>query len=131
MSRPSRRLVWIAWATVALYVVIALCLTHMPKAPSELEAVGDHTLHIVGYFFYASTIYTAASITWPRLRGLALMVVLVLAVWAAADEITQPMFGRSADVLDWRADMIGVIAAVVLLSGLRFIVARRQTAADR
>ncbi|HEX8325186.1 MAG TPA: VanZ family protein [Tepidisphaeraceae bacterium] len=132
MSRPSRRIAWIAWATVALYVLVAVCLTHMPQPPDMIiEEVGDKKLHTAGYFLYAALIYTAAGLTWPRFRGLSLTVVLLLALWAAADEITQPYFGRSADVMDWRADMIGVIAAVVVLALLRFVAARRRTAADQ
>ena len=129
----SRRMRWIAWSTVLLYVLIAVCLTHMPREPHQLEQFKDKTLHTVGYFMYAAVIYTAAGITWPRLRGLALIVVLALALWAAADEITQPYFGRTCDILDWRADMIGAVTAVVILSSLRFIARRfdrRSTIAD-
>lgn len=122
MKKTSLRMILIAWATVALYVLVALCMTHMPKAPADLlEEVGDKKLHTAGYFVYAALIYIAAGLTWPRFRPLALLVVLGLALWAAADEITQPYFGRDCDILDWRADMIGVIAAVVLLSGLRML----------
>lgn len=129
----SRRMRWIAWSTVLLYVLIAVCLTHMPKEPHELEQFKDKTLHTAGYFMYAAVIYTAASITWPRFNGLALLVVLALALWAAADEITQPIFGRTCDILDWRADMIGAVTAVVILSILRLIARRwerRSTIAD-
>lgn len=122
MNRPSRRMIGIAWATVALYVLVAVCLTHMPRPPTQLTAhIWDKYLHGCGYFLYAALIYTAAGLTFPRLRGLALILVLLLALWAAADEITQPLFGRDCDIFDWVADMIGVLTAVVLLSGLRFV----------
>ena len=121
MTGASRRMKAIAWATVAVYVLVALCLTHMPKPPTELTAnFRDKTLHSVGYFLYGGVLYCAAGLSFPRFRWLTLTVVLGLAIWAALDEITQGYFHRDPDVLDWLADMRGVLVAVVLLSGLRF-----------
>lgn len=122
--KSRRRLCFIAWGTVALYVLIAVCLTHMPKPPSNLEPVGDKSLHMIGYGFYAAVIYVACIITWPQRRGFPLIVMLILAVWAALDEITQPWFHRTCDIMDWRADMIGALVAVALLSGLRWVTTR-------
>jgi VanZ family protein len=117
---------WIAWATVLLYVFVALTLTHMPKPPAAVEVTADKYLHSIGYFIYASLIYIAAGLTFPRFRWLWLTVVLLLAGWAALDEITQAYFHRDPDVHDWMADMVGVLIAASLLSGLRWLGDRRD-----
>jgi VanZ family protein len=41
--------------------------------------------------------------------------VAVFAVYAAADELTQPLFRRHADPLDWVADMAGVLVIMLLV----------------
>lgn len=120
----SRRMKGIAWATVLLYVLVAVCLTHMPHPPRDVEVVADKYLHSVGYFVYAALIYIAGGLTFPRFRWLTLTVVLLLAGWAALDEITQAYFHRDPDVHDWLADMTGVLVAVVLLSTLRWAARR-------
>ena len=47
---------------------------------------------------------------------------LVLAVFAALDEVTQPWFGRAVDGFDWLADLAGLavgIGVVVLFMSRR------------
>ena len=121
MTESTRRMKLIAWATVACYILVAVSLTHMPKVPAGIEQGGDKILHGFGYFLYASLTYIAIGLTFPRYRWAVLTVVLLLSMWAALDEITQPYFHRDCDFNDWLADMAGVITAVSLLGSLRLI----------
>ena len=126
MNESSHRMKQIAWATVACYILVAVCLTHMPKVPAGLEQGSDKVLHCVGYFLYASLTYIAIGLSFPRYRWAVLTVVLMFSIWAAMDEITQPYFHRDCDFNDWLADMVGVIAAVSLLGGLRLMARFRE-----
>ncbi|MBC7784314.1 MAG: VanZ family protein [Burkholderiales bacterium] len=122
VSRRGVRIV--AWTWLGLYVVLLLVLTHIPKPPAVFDGRDDKTLHFLAYFALGGLSYFAAAITFPLRLGLSLIVVLGCAVFAALDEITQPSFGRSADVFDWRADVFGVIAGVCVLRILRALISR-------
>ncbi|MGN6627590.1 MAG: VanZ family protein [Tepidisphaeraceae bacterium] len=114
----------IAWLTLGVYFLVAICMTHMPRVPTELNHFSDKYLHFAGYAVYAGLLYIALGLNFPRLRGLAIWVMLFFAGFAALDELTQPWFGRDCDILDWRADMLGVTAAVLVLTLLRWTAAR-------
>ena len=56
---------------------------------------------------------TPSSAAWWRAAA-ALFV--PLALFAAADELTQPLFGRSADGVDWAFDELGLVAGIGLVT---------------
>ena len=136
MPHPSQTLArtWIARLLAAATVVYAMILvyaTHYPK-PDELlhgllgkRTPSDKTLHFIAY----AVLGGLASATWlARRRANNRDIVtlgLALAAFGAVDEVTQPLFRRHADPLDWIYDCIGVaigIAAVtsVVALGRRF-----------
>ena len=124
MKPPSFRIKVIAWLTLALYVCVAVTLTHMPHPPQQAERVWDKELHACGYAAYGVLLYIAIGLTWPRQRRAWLLAILIMAAFAATDELTQPYFGRDCDIRDWLADMTGVCAAVAVLALLRLAFAR-------
>ena len=69
-------------------------------------------------------IFSAASLTFPRQRGLVSMTIFAGGLFAICDEATQPLFGRHADIHDWGADVAGVLAAVWFLGLIRLITSR-------
>ena len=110
----------LAAATVA-YTGVLVFATHHPR-PEELlgpNPPSDKTLHFVAYAVLAGL----AAATWltarrTASRGLATLA-LALAGFGAVDEVTQPLFRRHAEPLDWIYDCIGIaigIAVVVALA---------------
>jgi len=110
-------------------VVLWLCAftaTHIPINQISLFPSSDKTLHFLGFFGL-----TAAFLLTLILHGLKpkrrIIVVLVsMILYAAFDELTQPLFNRYAAWGDWLADIAGAAAAVVLLELL--MVARKKLA---
>jgi VanZ family protein len=51
-------------------------------------------------------------------------VVLVIALYGTFDEITQPLVGRSRELLDWLADLTGALTATMLFAGLWWLAGR-------
>jgi VanZ family protein len=51
---------------------------------------------------------------WSRRAVVA--VAIALAAFGAVDEITQPLFGRTADVFDWAADCAGIAVGILLVA---------------
>jgi len=125
MTAPSHRIRVIAWVMLGMYLCLAVWLTHIPHPPDVVEVAADKVLHFIGYAGYASFLYIALGLSFPRQRFLWLIVPTILGIWAALDELTQPFFHRDCDIYDWRADMMGVCAAVAVLTMLRIIFERR------
>lgn len=115
---PSRRPRWIAAALVALvlYWPLAFAATHFPLrdlAHSDLPL--DKVFHFGSYAVLAVLLtgWFALRHGW-RWKG-ALWAVAIAAVYGIVDELTQiPVPGRTADAVDWLADVSGASAGAIL-----------------
>lgn len=123
-ASPLARL--LALATAA-YVCVLVYATHHPR-PQELIGEGpgtpsDKALHLWAYSVLGllSAATLAAWRPWTIRAAAALTA--GLCVFGAADEITQPLFGRYADFRDWIADCggsaVGVLAIAAMLAAAR------------
>lgn len=106
-----------AWPLVLLgvYWLALLTATHWPKVPGIDVPGKDKTLHAVAYAFLTGLLLSALTRQARLARGwpIALAAVTIVAVYGALDERTQPWTGRTCDLLDWTADMVGA-ASVAL-----------------
>ena len=96
------------------YTCILLYATHHPK-PAELvgpNAPGDKTLHLIAYSLLGGVVAAAVASRGGWSWRSAAAVFVALALFAAADEITQPLFGRFADTRDWAFDELGLVAGI-------------------
>ena len=100
------------------YAITLVLATHYPKPEQLLGRYGhaDKLLHFVAYCLLA--VFVAAAIwgagRWSSRAVLA--VAIALAAFGAVDEITQPLFGRTADVFDWAADCGGIAVGILLVA---------------
>ena len=98
----------------AAYACVLVYATHHPK-PAELvgpDALGDKTLHLIAYTLLGGAVAAAVASRGGWNWRSAATVFVALALFAAADEITQPLFGRFADILDWAYDELGLVAGI-------------------
>jgi len=119
-------------ALTAAYTLVLVWATHYPKPEQFLgpNPPSDKTLHLLAYgalaVLAAGTIALARRWTAVRAAGLG----AALAAFAMVDELTQPLFGRDAEPLDWICDCLGIglgIAAVaVVVAGVRIIRGRER-----
>jgi VanZ family protein len=129
MNRSSwqQRLRTLSLAALVGYWVVLVVVTHIPTVPQPL-ASSDKYQHFVAYGGLALLIAWAWSLRAPFGWKQALLVLALVGLQGAFDEVTQPLFGRHADVTDWRADMIGAVVAVVVFSAVRALVRGRLNA---
>jgi len=114
-------------ALTAAYTMVLVWATHYPKPEQFLGAnpPSDKTLHLLAYgalaLLAAGTIALAGR--WTAARGAGLGA--ALAAFAVVDELTQPLFARDAEPLDWVFDCLGIgigIAAVAMaVAGVRIL----------
>lgn len=104
--QADRPLQWVRTALIAYWVALAIA-THIPplQPPTELPH-SDKVAHVLSYALLASLL----GLAWGREPLSARRVwisVGVIASYAAVDELTQPLVGRTADLWDWVADLCG------------------------
>lgn len=123
-DRPSR--ISLIWLVVAVAYWLLLCVaTHWPRTISGLD-VGyrDKIVHFGAYAVLAILVATAWASRVGHLGWSALVcLVLVLTIYGAFDEISQPPFGRNCNIYDWLADVAGATAGAICFAilGNRFV----------
>lgn len=121
-TEPSHR-PWLARllavATLA-YTALLVFATHHPR-PEEFLGPNpppDKTLHFLAY----GALATLATATWLTARRTAVRGVgglaIALAAFGGLYEVTQPLFRRSAEPLDWVFDCIGIAVGVAAVAGV-------------
>ena len=114
MKQRTRQLLGVTLLVVfVLYSLLLVVATHLPRVPTFVRIPGeDKWLHFVAYGCQATLAMSALYFT--NLLGLKNVVYLtiILAIFGAIDELTQPIFSRQAELLDWIADCVGVLFGV-------------------
>lgn len=88
--------------------------THIPAERIPETGYSDKGMHLLGYAILGSSFLLAMwSRGLPRKKRI-FRVIIILLIYAALDEITQPLVNRHASILDWIADASGVGIAVLV-----------------
>lgn len=110
---------------LAVYWPAIFILTHIPVPDlARRSGMSDKTMHLLAYFVLTFLLWYAVSpyekVNWARRKVWTLFAALT--VYAAVDEFLQGLgfVNRSADVIDFAANLLGVIIALGLLSVLSF-----------
>lgn len=109
-----------------VYWVLCLLATHstLPKG-AEPWLFADKVMHCLMYFILGGLLAWRLSSASAVSASRYFVAWLVLAAYGVFDELTQPYFGRSAEWLDWVADLVGSGSGIGLVGWVR---ARAQPA---
>jgi VanZ family protein len=113
-----------AVVALALYWLTLFVLTHIPVPQVMRNArMSDKSLHFLGYLILTFLLWSAVrpgeKVRWHR--ATVWWMLALLAVYGICDEVLQYFVaGRSMDLMDFLADMIGAAAALGLLTVLSF-----------
>ncbi len=119
---PQRTIRHLILGTFVLFWILAFVLTHVPGNDLPEFRLGDKWLHLIGFLGLGTMLLaTLTSYRLTRFARLATMLA-VLPIYAALDELTQPPFHRSCDFLDWTFDVLGVLAAALLVEGVHLMI---------
>jgi len=126
-TRTRRLLGWLC----ALVWLGAFAATHAP--PGDVPNVGpsDKVLHFAGYAALATPLMLLLAARGRPGRHRAAITIGVLLAYAALDELTQPIVGRDADILDWLCDIAGAATSVVVWEIIFAVRRRRRAEANR
>jgi VanZ family protein len=125
--RPRRRAVT---AALVLYWIALFTATHLPRIPRPLELnVSDKWEHYAAYAILGLLLAARRAASGPLSWRAMTWIWAAAIVYGAFDELTQPLFGRHDDLLDWRADIVGSATGILVFAVLARCVARRRIAA--
>lgn len=135
--RPHRALRLRRWAaharTLAVVYFLLLAIgTHLPVPPETIEVLDywDKLVHFSGYAMLTIVVLSGWELTIGQLQAKH-----YFAVWLAGtlygifDETTQTYVGRTCDMNDWAADVLGIVVGLVAFRLLSALV-RRALATD-
>lgn len=109
--------------SLLLYWPTLFILAHIPVPQVVYKAhVSDKSLHFIAYLILAFLIWFSlnpdAKISWGK--TVVWLVLLMIAGYAAIDELLQDYVGRSCDVMDFFADLAGGITGLIIFTFLPF-----------
>lgn len=120
--RPHRALRLRRWAAHArtlavVYFVLLAIGTHLPIPPQTMEVfdLWDKLVHFSGYAVLTILVLSGWELTIGRLQAKH-----YFAVWLAGtlygifDETTQTYIGRTCDMNDWAADVLGIVVGLLV-----------------
>lgn len=124
MPAVRTRLLLAAALVLALaYWVLIFVGTHLPMPPKTHVNVNDKLQHAGAYAGLAFLLLAAARAFKPRRLSTYVVVVLIGLAYGAADELTQLLVpNRSAEVLDWTADGVGLVIGAVCFAVIDFAI---------
>jgi hypothetical protein len=98
-------------------------LTHIPIPQiARQSGMSDKIMHVLAYlvlvFFFWHTISPYARVNWKKAKVWLILVLLV--VYGAIDEYLQGQIGRSADVIDFLSDLVGIALGLAILTVFAF-----------
>ncbi len=126
LNRGWARNAW-AWGPVLLYMGVIFAASGVPTVTLPgITLFTDKISHAVGYSGLALLAYRAAHLVPLKARGGPYaQAFTVAAIYGASDEYHQSFVpGRSADVIDWIADVIGILAALAAIVFIRQVIAK-------
>ena len=113
MMQRARRLTQAVVAILLLYWLAIFASTHVPHLGRRGLDNMDKVFHFCAYFGLSVLVCLAWSVhrrlSWLHFAG----VLGVLALYGAFDELSQIPVGRSCDIHDWYADVLGALTGIV------------------
>ena len=114
----------LATCVLAIYWIAIFTGTHIPHPPQFVGRVSDKTMHFSSFFGLAMLLCWVIQTRTTAVRKF-LTVLVISLCYAAIDEITQGFVrGRQTDIMDFAADSLGVVTAIVFYALMRFLLPR-------
>jgi VanZ family protein len=119
----ERNKVILVYLPLIIYWIVLLALTSFPVEYIPSTGVSDKIEHYFAYVLLAGLLFFTLSFQ-EKFKALKrrpfLFTMIISVVYGAADELHQLFVpGRICDIIDWIADFLGVITALLLIYFLK------------
>jgi VanZ family protein len=115
-----RRLASRARTLATVYIAVLFTATHVPMLPTSGFSWMDKVEHLVAYGLLTLWVLVGWELTVGVLQAKHYFAVwLTGTFYAAIDEVTQIPVGRTCDVNDWAADVVGIAFGLIAFRMIR------------
>ena len=119
-ARRLRRLASRARTLAVIYIAVLFTATHIPSLPTRGVSILDKFEHFAGYGALTLCVLVGWELTIGVLQAKHYFAMwLAGTLYAAIDELTQIPVGRTCDVNDWAADILGIVAGLIAFRLIR------------
>jgi VanZ family protein len=119
-AKRIRRYASHARVIAAAYFVALFVGTHLPPGEISTPDISDKLAHFIGYAGLATLILAVWELSIGKLQPRHYFAVWLAGVaYGAFDEWTQIPVGRTCDMNDWAADVVGVTSGIIIYRLLR------------
>ncbi len=94
--------------------ISAFTTTHIPPGSVPQAGPSDKTLHAIGYAALSMVLLLTLSSRGIRPIPATALAAGIIPLYAAFDELTQPLVGRVASLSDWAFDCLGLGIGVIV-----------------
>jgi VanZ family protein len=112
------------WTVTLCFWMFIFVMTHIPQQRLPDVPVSDKGTHVITFAVLGSLLYGTVWLSRPEDWSGVWKVPLILTLYGAFDEATQPLANRSGEFADWYADVAGAVLAVALWTGVRWLIWR-------
>lgn len=132
MTSQSRRDIWTVHVPLIVYLALLFTLSSIPTLPAPDYGIelSDKVNHFLAYGLLGMLGYRSVKrLAGDRTTGARIVAALLFcALYGVIDELHQMLVpGRSAEVADWIADLLGGLTGIVVMGALgRWMKARRE-----
>lgn len=113
-------------AITILYWLGIFTLTHLPPVEIPKTHISDKLAHFAVFALLAVLLYLSLWRSERYTLHLAGIVLAIVMIYAAVDELTQPLVYRTCSVTDWFSDVAGGATAIAVMSVARVFSGRRR-----
>lgn len=123
----SRKVARVARYATLLLLFLLFAGTHLPgrALPYQVVAGVDKFAHCFAYLALTFSVLVSLDLSIGQLRPQHYFSVWLLGTfYGAFDEVTQLAVGRHCDILDWFADIVGIVLGLTLFRIVRPLIYR-------
>ena len=115
VARSLRRWAARARTLATIYLLVLFAATHIPFESHGGPSYADKVVHYAAYAALTVLVLLGWQLTIGVLQPKHYFAVwLVGTLYAAMDEVTQIPVGRTADMNDWAADVLGIVTGLLV-----------------
>jgi VanZ family protein len=118
------------WILTGLYCAFIFTLTHLPPGAVHPPTGRDKIYHTSVYGMLAILLFATLQASGWTIRQAFISVLGIGMVYGIVDELTQPLFRRSAEIADWFADVIGLLLGLAICLAVGAISRKKDASHD-
>jgi VanZ family protein len=117
--KPVKRITLSLPAVLLAALIFIISSGPLPEMPNIGIVWEDKIIHVIAYYVFGISLilFLIANINYSNFKIIVILTLIIGSLYAFSDELHQYYVpGRSPEILDWIADLLGIIIAVIFVN---------------